>query len=120
MNVPANIAELVKSLYKCNSMLVKAGGEESSTFGAKKEVDIILSLLSNVYGEYIMRQTLEDWSTKVSAGSSRISNLRYTDDNNLVAVDEEEYAALINQVKAVSKDLGLRINASKTNVMVID
>ena len=38
----------------------------------------------------------------------------------MVTADEEKLAELINRKKTASKELGLCINTSKTNVMVID
>ena len=54
-----------------------------------------------------------------SVSGKIIWNLKY-DDTTLVLVDEQEFAELINRVKVVSKELELRINTSKTKVMVID
>ena len=38
----------------------------------------------------------------------------------MIAADEEEIAELTDKVKGVSERLGLRINAAKTKVMVVD
>ena len=66
-----------------------------------------------------MRRVPKDWNRKVSVSGKRILNLRYANNHTLVVADEEELLELINQVKTVSKELGHRINVSKTKVMVV-
>ena len=50
----------------------------------------------------------------------RICNFQCTNDTTLIALDEEEMAELDNMVEITREKLGLRINASKINVMVLD
>ena len=52
IDVPAHIMVLVKSLYECDSMLVKTKDEESGTFWAErgpKQEYIMSPLLFNIY-----------------------------------------------------------------------
>ena len=46
-----------------------------------------------------------------------ISNLRYADDNTLVAESEEELKSLLMKVKEESEKVGLKPNIQKTKIM---
>lgn len=106
------------------SVLIQGNSTRSEVFRAEQGVRqecILSSQLFNIHDKYIIREALEDWSGGISIGSRNISNLRYADDTTLLlAVNEEEMADLIYQVKTVSERLGLRINTVKTKVMVVD
>ena len=61
-----------------------------------RQRSILSSQLFNIYGECIIRETLENWNGEISIGGREISNLRCADDTTLTAVDEEEMAELIH------------------------
>ena len=65
-------------------------------------------------------ETWERWTGSISIGGRRISDLRYADVHILVALDEEEMVELVNLVEIANKKRKIRINASKTKVMMID
>ena len=46
-----------------------------------------------------------------------ISNLRYADDNTLMAESEEELKSLLVKVKEESESIGLKLNIQKTKIM---
>ena len=46
-----------------------------------------------------------------------ISNLRYADDNTLMAESEEELESLLMKVKEESEKVGLKLNIQKTKIM---
>ena len=46
-----------------------------------------------------------------------ISNLRYADDNTLVAESEEELKSLLMKVKEESEKAGLKLSVQKTKIM---
>ena len=47
-----------------------------------------------------------------------INNLRYADDNTLMAESEEELKSLLMKVKEKSEKVGLKLNIQKTKIMV--
>ena len=109
MGISAHIQDLVESLYEFNSMVMRVDGEEK-----------LSQQLFNIYGAHTIREALEHWTGGISTWGRRISNLQYANDTNLIASDEEEMAELVNLVKMAGKKLGLRIDTSKTKVMVVD
>ena len=53
--------------------------------------------------------------TKISRRN--INNLRYADDNTLIAESEEELKNLLMKVKEECEKVGLKLNIQKTKVM---
>ena len=50
-------------------------------------------------------------------GARNINNLRYADDNTLMAESEEELKSLLMKVREESGKVGLKLNIQKTKIM---
>ena len=62
--------------------------------------------LFNLYAEYIVRNAgLEETQAGIKIAGRNINNLRYTDDNTLMAKSEEELRSLLMKVKVESENL---------------
>ena len=67
-------------------------------------------VISNLYAEYIMRNTgLEEAQAGIKIAGRNISNLRYADDTTLMA-ESEELKILLMKVKEESEKFGLKLN----------
>ena len=53
----------------------------------------------------------------IKIAGRNISNLRYADDNTLVAKSEEELKSLLITIKKESENVGLKLNIQKTKIM---
>ena len=74
--------------------------------------------LFNLYAEYIIRNSeLEEAQAGIKIAGRNISNLRYTDDTNVMAESEEELNSLLMKVKVESEKVGLKLNIQKTKIM---
>ena len=74
--------------------------------------------LFNFYAEYIMRNAgLEETQAGIKIAGRNINNLRYADDNTLMAESEEELKSLLMKVKVGSEKVGLKLNIQKTKIM---
>ena len=74
--------------------------------------------LFNLYAEYIKRNAgLEEAQDGIKTAGGNISNLRYADDNTLMAESEEELKSLLMKVKEESEKVGLKLNIQKTKIM---
>ena len=74
--------------------------------------------LFNVYAEYIMRNAeLEEAQAGIKIAGRKINNLRYADDNILMAESEEELKSLLMKVKEESEKVGLKLNIQETKIM---
>ena len=74
--------------------------------------------LFNFYAEYITRNAgLEEAQARIKIAGRNINNLRYADDNTLIAESEEELKSFLMKVKEESEKVGLKLNIEKTKIM---
>ena len=60
---------------------------------------------------------LEEAQAGIKIVGRNINNLRYADDTTLMAEIEEELKILLMKVKEESKNVGLKLNIQKTEIM---
>ena len=60
---------------------------------------------------------LEETQAGIKTARRNINNLRYTDDNTLMAETEEELESLLMKVKEESEKVDLKLNIQKTKIM---
>ena len=64
-----------------------------------------------------MTDALEDHEHTVSNGGRTITNLRFADDTDGLAGEEEELAKLVDRLDKASIPYGMEISAEKTKLM---
>ena len=68
----------------------------------------IVTLLINLYAEYMMRNAgLDEAQAGIKFARRNINSLRYADDTTLMAESEEELKSLMMKVKEESEKAGL-------------
>ena len=67
-----------------------------------------------------MTDALEDHECTVSTGGRTITNLRFADDIDGLAGEEEELAKLVERLEKASTAYGIEISAEKTKLMTND
>ena len=78
----------------------------------------IVTLLINLYAEFIMRNTgLEEAQAGIKFARRNINNFRYADDTTFKAESEEELKSLFMKVKEESERVGFKLNIQKTKIM---
>ena len=78
----------------------------------------IVTLIFNLYTEYIMRNAgLAEAQAGIKIAGRNINNLRYTDDTTVMAESGEELKSLLMKVKEESKKVGLKLNIQKMKIM---
>ena len=60
---------------------------------------------------------LEETQAGIKIAERNTNNLRYADDNTLMAESEEELRSLLMKVKEESEKVGLKLNIQKTKIM---
>ena len=60
---------------------------------------------------------LDEAQAGIKISGSNINNLRYANDTNLMAENEEELKRLLMKVKKESEKVGLKLNIQKTKTM---
>ena len=67
-----------------------------------------------------MTDALVDHEGTVSTGGRTIPNLRFADDIDVLAGEEEELAKLLERLDKASRAYGMEISAEKTKLMTND
>ena len=74
-----------------------------------------LTCLFNLYTEYIMQNArLDKVQARSKIAGKNINNLRYADDNTIMAESEEELKSILMKVKEESENVGLKLNISES------
>ena len=60
---------------------------------------------------------LDDAEAGINIAGRNINNLRYADDNTLMAESKEELKSFLMKVKEESEKVGLKLNIQKTKIM---
>ena len=60
---------------------------------------------------------LDEAQAGIQIAGGNISNLRYADDNTLMAESEKELKSLLMKVEVESEKVGLKLNIQKTKIM---
>ena len=75
---------------------------------------IMSSYLFNLYTKYIMQNaSLNEAQAGTKIARRNINNLRYTDDNTLMAESKEDLRSLLMKVKEESEKSGVKLNIQK-------
>ena len=119
--IPDHLTCLLRSLYAGQEATVRTGRGKTGWFQIRKGVRqgcILSPCLFNLYAEYIVRNArLDEAQAGLKIAGRNISNLRYTDDNTLMAESEEERKSLLMKVKEESEKVGLKLDIQKTKIM---
>ena len=78
---------------------------------------LISPVLFNIYLERIMQDTLEGHTNTVSIGGREISNLRFADDIDLMAGNNQELQELTTRLERASGAFGMEVSSEKSKVM---
>ena len=113
MGIPDHLTCLLRNLYAGQEATVRTRHGTTDWFKMGKGVHqgYILSFwLFNLYEEYIMRNAgLDEAQGGIKIAGRNINNLRYADDNTLMA-KREELKSLLMKVKEESEKVGLKLN----------
>ena len=77
---------------------------------------ILSPCLFKLYPDYIMHR-LDEAQAAIKISGRNINNLRYADDNTLMAESEEDVKSLLIKVKEESEKVGLKLNVQKAKIM---
>ena len=94
MRLPDLLTCLLRNLYACQEATVRIGHGTTDWFKIRKGVCqgcILSHWLFNFYAKYIMRNARpNEAQAGIKIAGRNINNLRYADNNTLVAESEEE------------------------------
>ena len=114
-NISANLLPDIKHLYDVQSSSVAALKTGSIQ---QLESDSRLSPTPfNIFLEWIMADILEDHNGTISIGGKTITNLRFADELNDLAAEEEELAKPVEHFDKASTACGIELRAKYTKLM---
>ena len=109
MGIPDHLTCLTINLYADQEATVRTGHGIADWFQTGKAVHqgcILSPCLSNLYAEYIIRNTgLDEAQAGIKIAGRNVNNLRYAEDTTLMAEIEEELKNLLMKVKERVKKL---------------
>ena len=121
MGIPDDLTCLLRNLYAGQEATVRTGHGTTDWFQIRKTSMsrlYIVTLLINLYAEYIMRNPgLEELQAGIKIVGRNINNLGYANYTTLVAESEEELKSLFMKVKEKSEKVGLKLNIQKMKIM---
>ena len=112
---------LLGNLYADQKAIVRTRHGTMDWFETGKGVHqgcILSPCLFNLYAEYIMWNAgLDEAQAGIKIAKRNINNLRYADNNTLMAESKEELKSLLMKEKEESEEVGLKPNIQKTKIM---
>ena len=119
-NISTNLIHVIKNLYSKTTSAVLFNGSIGdwfrTTIGVRQGC-LLSPTLFNIFLERIMTDALEDHEGTVSIGGRTITNLRFADDIDGLAGEEEELVNLVERLDKASTAYGMEISAEKTKLM---
>ena len=119
-NISTNFIRVIKNLYnKATSAVLfnSSIGDWFRTTAGVRPGCLLSPTLFNIFLERTMTDALEDHEGTVSIGGSTLTNLRFADDIDGLAGEEQELANLVERLDKASKAYGMEISAEKTKLM---
>ena len=111
---------LLRNLYAGQQATVRSLCETTDWFKIEKGVwqgCLLSSCLFNLYTEHIMRNArLDELQAGIKIFGRNINNLRYADDNTLMAKSEKELKSLLMRVEEESERVSLKLNIKKPKI----
>ena len=119
-NIRANLVRTIEQLYNKATSAVQMNGSVGEWFRTTVGVRqgcLLSPTLFNIFLERIMSGALEEHDGKVSIVSGNITNLRFADDIDALAEEEQELEALVESLHKTCTRYKMEISAEKTKLM---
>ena len=120
-NISAHFIRVIKKhLYdKATSAVLRNGsiGDCLRTTTGVRQRCLLSPILFNIFLERILTDSLEDHAGTLGIRGRTITNLRFADDIDDMAGEEEELATLVERLDKASTAYGIEISAEKTKLI---
>ena len=119
-NISANLVRTIEQLYDKATSAVQMNGSIGEWFRTTvgiRQGCLLSPTLFNIYLERIMSDALEEHDGKVSIGGRNNTNLRFADDIDALAEEEQELEALLESLNKTCTRYKMEISAENTKLM---
>ena len=119
-NISANLVHTIEQLYDKATSAVQMNGsirEWFKTTVGVRQGCLLSPTLFNIFLERIMSDALEEHDGKVNIGGINIINLRFADDIDALAEEEQELEALVESLDKTCTKYKMEISAEKIKLM---
>src|SRR6476469_9463820 len=113
---------MISELYMNQEVVVRIAGAESDSgiIGRGVRQGCPLSpLLFPIYAEMMMKEALENVEEGIRVGGELIKDVKYEDDQGMVANTEAGLQSLRHSLNTTAKHYDMKINIKKTKDMVV-
>ena len=76
-----------------------------------------LTYMQSDFSKIMRNAGLDEAQARIKISGRNINNLRYADDNTLIAESKEELKSLLMKMKEETEKVGLKLNIQKTKIM---
>ena len=107
MGIADHLTCLLRNLYVGQEATVRTLYGTTDWFKMAKGVrrgGLLSHCLFNLYAEHIEKCQLDELQAGIKTGGRNINNLRYADDNNLMAENEEKLNSLLMRGRKIVKE----------------
>ena len=119
-NISTDLIQVIKNLYNTATSAVlfnsSIGDRFRTTVGVRQGC-LLSPTFFNIFLERIMTDALEDHDGTVSIGGRTVTNLRFADDIDGLAGEEEEVKNLVERLDKASTAYSMEISAEKTKLI---
>jgi len=112
--------KLIWELYIKQQAVVRVADEYTDTCSIGRGVRqgcSLSPLLFSIYAERMMVEALDGVDEGVKVGGSLLKDIKFADDQGMVAETERGLQIIMNRLNDASKEYGMKINIKKTKVM---
>src|SRR6188768_3864356 len=82
-------------------------------------IESISPVLFSIYAEVMMIESLETMDEGIIVGGQVVSDVRFADDQGMVASTENGLQKLMNKLNETAKKFSMKTNVQKTKAMVV-
>ena len=119
-NISANLVRTTEQVYDKATSAVQMNGSNGEWFRTTAGLRVgclLSSTLFNIFLEWTMSDSLEEHDRKANIGGRNITSLRFTDDMDALAEEEQELEASVESLDKTCTRYKMEISAEKTKLM---